>query len=89
MWLYGFESHTPKLAAAVAIFGCVVALIKFTIGSLVRVPHRSFLNMVIGAPQQESPWTTLDMSDMTEKDIRKQRVRMEDEKWGQAQVWTP
>lgn len=76
--LYGLESHT---SAAVAIFGCVVALIKFTIGSIVRVPHRSFINMVIGALQQEPPWTALDMSDMTEKDIGKQRVHMEDEKW--------
>jgi hypothetical protein len=81
VWLYGLESHTSKLAAAVAIFGCVVALIKVTIGSIIRVPHRSFLNMVIGALQQEPPWTALDMSDVTEKDIGKQRVRMEDEKW--------
>lgn len=44
VWLYGLESHT---SAAVAIFGCVIALIKFTIGSIIRVPHHSFINTVI------------------------------------------
>ncbi|KUL82311.1 hypothetical protein ZTR_09732 [Talaromyces verruculosus] len=81
VWLYGLESHTSKLAAAVAIFGCVVVLLKFVVGLVIRVDHRSFINMVVGALQQAPPRAVLDIPDLTEKDIGKQRVHIEHEKW--------
>lgn len=81
VWSYGLQSQTSKLAAAFAIFGCFIVLVKFVVGLIIQPDHRSFLNILVGALEQAPPEAISDISDMTENDVAKRRVQIEEEKW--------
>ncbi|KAE9364107.1 hypothetical protein N431DRAFT_448644 [Stipitochalara longipes BDJ] len=76
-WMYGLQSITSKLGAAVAIIGCVIVLIGIVVKTWGRTVPRDMLDIVTAALKQTPPEV---LKSLEEKETVKVRFRMKNGK---------
>jgi hypothetical protein len=79
VWAYGIESRTSRMGVAIALCGCIVAVLYFIIGLLTRTVDRSLINFVLVALEQEPPKV---FPKLKENEFRKRRIQIgNEEEW--------